>query len=125
MLRTNHDQHRRHRAAQGARRRTRGPSGAGARATRRPSRRRSWSRKACAAREICDPARSRSRSSGPAVPLSRIQSDIYADLGLAEPVDAGDVARGLRAALDKAEAFVRAMLAGKEGLLFLKDGRVV
>jgi hypothetical protein len=56
---------------------------------------------------------------------ARYRSDDYADLGLTEPVNAGEVARRLRAALDQAEAFVRAMPAGKEGLLFLKDGRVV
>jgi len=35
------------------------------------------------------------------------------------------VSRRLRAALEDAEAFVRAMPAGKEGLLFLKDGEPV
>jgi hypothetical protein len=44
---------------------------------------------------------------------------------MAEPIDAGAVARRLRIALDEAEAFVRAMPAGKEGLLFLKDGQAV
>jgi hypothetical protein len=42
-----------------------------------------------------------------------------------EPVDAGAVSRDLRAALKEAEAFVRRMPPGKEGLAFLKDGRVV
>lgn len=44
---------------------------------------------------------------------------------MAEPVDAGDISRRLRAALEAAEAFAAAMPAGKEGLLFLLDGRVV
>jgi hypothetical protein len=52
---------------------------------------------------------------------ARYLQDDYADLALAEAVDAGAVARRLRAALEEAEAFVRAMPAGKEGLLFLKD----
>ena len=56
---------------------------------------------------------------------ARYRQDDYADLALTAPVDAGGVARSLRAALDQAEAFIRAMPAGKEGLLFLKDGRVV
>ena len=51
--------------------------------------------------------------------------DDYADLALAEPVDAAAVARRLRAALDEADAFARTMPSGKEGRLFLKDGRVV
>ena len=38
--------------------------------------------------------------------------------------DAGAVARRLRAALADAETFVQAMPAGKEGLLFLKEGKV-
>jgi hypothetical protein len=56
---------------------------------------------------------------------ARYRADDYADLALAEPVDAGDVARRLRKALDEAEAFVGAMPAGKEGLLFLEDGKPV
>ncbi len=44
---------------------------------------------------------------------------------MAEPVDAGDVAPRLRAALSEAEDFARAMPAGKEGLLFLQDGQPV
>ena len=55
----------------------------------------------------------------------RFLPDDYADLALAEPVDAGAVSRDLRAALNEAESFVRLMPAGKEGLAFLKDGRVV
>jgi hypothetical protein len=56
---------------------------------------------------------------------ARYRADDYAALALAEPIDAGLVARRLRAALDEAEAFVRAMPSGKEGLLFLKDGKPV
>lgn len=56
---------------------------------------------------------------------ARYRADDYAALDLVEPVDAGAISRGLRAALDEAEAFVRAMPAGKEGLLFLKDGKPV
>jgi hypothetical protein len=45
---------------------------------------------------------------------------------MAEPIDARSIARQLRAALDEAEAFARAMPAGKEGLLFLMtDGEPV
>ena len=56
---------------------------------------------------------------------ARYRADDYADLRLVGPVDAGDVARRLRAAMDEADAFVHAMPSGKEGLLFLQDGRVV
>jgi hypothetical protein len=41
------------------------------------------------------------------------------------PIDAGITARALRAALDAADEFVRTMPAGKEGLLFLRNGRAV
>jgi hypothetical protein len=53
---------------------------------------------------------------------ARYRADDYADLDLVDPVDATAVARDLRTALEQAEAFVQAMQAGKEGLLFLKDG---
>ncbi len=56
---------------------------------------------------------------------ARYRADEYEALPMAEPIDAGDVARRLRTALVEAEAFVRAMPAGKEGLLFLKDGQAV
>jgi hypothetical protein len=36
-------------------------------------------------------------------------------------VDAGDIARRFRKILDEAEAFVRAMPAGQEGVLFLRE----
>jgi hypothetical protein len=55
----------------------------------------------------------------------RYRPEDFADLRLAEPVDAGKVALRLRAALADAVAFVAAMPAGKEGLLFLQDGRIV
>ena len=55
---------------------------------------------------------------------ARYRQDDYADLTLTAPVDAGAVARGLRDALESAEAFARAMPVGKEGLLFLKDGEI-
>ena len=64
-----------------------------------------------------------------AVPInrdtSRFSDDIYADLATVGPIDAGEVARRLRAALEDADAFARAMPVGKEGLLFLKDGQPV
>jgi hypothetical protein len=53
---------------------------------------------------------------------ARYRADDYADLRLTEPVDAGDVARRLHKALDGADAFIQAMPAGKEGLLFLERG---
>jgi hypothetical protein len=53
---------------------------------------------------------------------ARYRADDYADLALAEPVDAGAVARRFREILGEADAFVRAMPAGREGLAFLKDG---
>jgi hypothetical protein len=56
---------------------------------------------------------------------ARYRADDYADLALAEPVDAGEVARRMRRALEEAEAFAGAMPAGKEGLLFLEDGKPV
>ncbi len=56
---------------------------------------------------------------------SRYRADEYEALAMATPIDAGDVARRLRAALSEADEFVRAMPVGKDGLLFLKDGEVV
>jgi hypothetical protein len=56
---------------------------------------------------------------------ARYRADEYEALLMAEPVDAGAVARQLRAALDAAEEFARAMPAGKEGLLFLQNGKPV
>ena len=53
---------------------------------------------------------------------ARYRADDYADLALVEPVDAGAVSRRLRAVLEEADMFVRAMPVGKEGLLFLQDG---
>jgi hypothetical protein len=56
---------------------------------------------------------------------ARYRDDDYADLRLDAPVDAGDISRRFRAALREAEAFIQAMPAGKEGVLFLRDGVVV
>jgi hypothetical protein len=56
---------------------------------------------------------------------ARYRADDYADLALAQPVDAGDIARRFRRALDEAESFIRMMPVGKEGLLYLEDGRPV
>jgi len=56
---------------------------------------------------------------------ARYLADDYADLDMTEPVDAGAVSRCLRTALEAAEAFVRAMPAGKEGFLFLRAGKPV
>jgi hypothetical protein len=56
---------------------------------------------------------------------ARYQADEYAALAMAETIDAGLVARRLRAALDAAEVFARAMPVGREGLLFLRDGQPV
>jgi hypothetical protein len=54
---------------------------------------------------------------------ARYLADDYADLNMVEPIDAAAVARRLRAVLQEADLFVSAMPAGKEGLLFLKDGK--
>jgi hypothetical protein len=56
---------------------------------------------------------------------ARYRPDEYEAQPMAEPVDPGAVNRRLREALEAAEAFVRVMPAGKEGLLFLEDGRPV
>jgi hypothetical protein len=56
---------------------------------------------------------------------ARYRADEYEALSMAAPIDAGAVARRLRAALEEAEAFARAMPAGKEGLLFLQDAAAV
>ncbi len=56
---------------------------------------------------------------------ARYRADDYADLDLVEPVDAAEVLRRLRRILAEAEAFVRAMPVGKEGLLYLKDGKPI
>jgi hypothetical protein len=56
---------------------------------------------------------------------ARYLADDYADLNMVEPVDAAAVSRRLRELLREADAFVRAMPVGKEGLLFLKDGAPV
>jgi hypothetical protein len=56
---------------------------------------------------------------------ARYRPDEYEALPVAEPIDAATVNSRLRAALDAAEEFIRAMPAGKEGLLFLQDGKPV
>ena len=56
---------------------------------------------------------------------ARYRQDDYADLATVEPIGAGEVARRLRAALEGADAFARAMPVGVEGLLFLRAGRPV
>jgi hypothetical protein len=56
---------------------------------------------------------------------SRYQQADYDRLRTETSVDAGSVSRALRTALTEADAFVRAMPAGKEGLLFIRDGRPV
>jgi hypothetical protein len=55
------------------------------------------------------------------VPLSSFQSRVLRLLENETPIDAAVTSCALRVALDEAEAFVRSMPAGKEGLLFL-DG---
>ncbi|ARN81967.1 hypothetical protein [Methylocystis bryophila] len=56
---------------------------------------------------------------------ARYRADEYAALDTVEPIDASLVAQRLRAALDDADTFVRAMPPGKEGLLFLRGGQPV
>lgn len=56
---------------------------------------------------------------------ARYLADDYADLNMVEPIDAAAVARRLREVLQEADLFVSAMPVGKEGLLFLKDGKPV
>ncbi|MBF0184487.1 MAG: hypothetical protein HQM06_08865 [Magnetococcales bacterium] len=56
---------------------------------------------------------------------ARYLADDYADLSLVEPVDAAAVSQTLRKTLNEADAFVQAMPIGKEGLLFLKNGKPV
>ncbi len=56
---------------------------------------------------------------------ARYRADEFAALATAEPIDAATVSRRLKAALEEAETFVRAMPAGREGLLFLQAGRPV
>jgi hypothetical protein len=56
----------------------------------------------------------------------RYQQADYDRLQHETPIDAAATARALRAALDEADAFVRTMPAGTEGLLFLRtDGQPV
>ena len=53
-----------------------------------------------------------------------LQAD-YDRVETVTPIDAAVTARALRAALDVADAFVRNMPAGQEGVLFLKEGQPV
>lgn len=56
---------------------------------------------------------------------ARHRADEYAALPSTESIDADTVSSRLRAALDGAEEFMRAMPPGKEGLLFLQNGTPV
>jgi hypothetical protein len=56
---------------------------------------------------------------------ARYQQADYARLHTASPLDAAVISNSLRAALTSADTFVRAMPAGREGLLFLENGRPV
>jgi hypothetical protein len=56
---------------------------------------------------------------------ARYRADDFADLHTAEPIDAAQISKAFRAALEEAKAFVLAMPAGREGLIFLEDGRPV
>jgi hypothetical protein len=55
----------------------------------------------------------------------RYHRDDFALIDTAEPVDADQFAKGLRAALADAETFVSRMPTDKAGLLFLEDGKPV
>ena len=56
---------------------------------------------------------------------ARYRADDYADLDMEAPVDARIISLQLKVSLDDAELFVREMPPGKEGLLFLTEGRPV
>jgi hypothetical protein len=56
---------------------------------------------------------------------ARYRADDFADLATAEPVDAGDILRRFRRALDEAAAFAARMPTDKAGLLFIEDGSIV
>jgi len=56
---------------------------------------------------------------------ARYQQADYDRLDTASPIDAAAVSRSLRTTLMMADTFVRAMPAGREGLLFLENGRPV
>jgi hypothetical protein len=56
---------------------------------------------------------------------ARYRADDFTDLRTTSPVDAGEVARALKLALEKADEFVGAMPIGKEGLAFLRNGAPV
>ena len=56
---------------------------------------------------------------------ARYRADDYAALNAIEPIDAASVSQRFRQALNEADSFIRTMPAGKEGLLFLDDGKPV
>jgi hypothetical protein len=56
---------------------------------------------------------------------ARYQQADYDRLASEAPVDAGRMSRMLLQALGAADAFVRAMPSGKEGMLFIEEGRPV
>jgi hypothetical protein len=56
---------------------------------------------------------------------ARYRADDFADLRLSPGTDVASASQRLRVALREAEAFVRAMPAGREGMLFLREGRPV
>jgi hypothetical protein len=57
--------------------------------------------------------------------LARYTAADFERVASEPPIDAGEVMRGLRQALDEADAFVRRMPTDKIGVLFLQDGQVV
>lgn len=57
--------------------------------------------------------------------MGRYVQDDFRRVASAQPIDAGDVARRLRAAIDDAESFVARMPSEKGGRLFLLEGRPV
>jgi hypothetical protein len=56
---------------------------------------------------------------------ARYRADDFADLDTAEPVDAAQISKVFRAALEEAKSFVLAMPPGREGLIFLENGMPV
>jgi len=56
---------------------------------------------------------------------ARYRADDYADLAVTTSFDAAAVASRFKQALEEAERFARAMPAGKEGLVYLRDGEPI
>jgi len=56
---------------------------------------------------------------------ARYRADDYADLAVTASIDAALVARQMKQVLKQAESFVKMMPAGKEGLVYLRDGEPV